>query len=118
MSTSQKVFTGTGKDGFITIYKDRHGRPLARKPGGGLTKPKTNIITNVFDDLDEINITFIFKNSLKDTKKTEVTTIGTKLKDLHFYNPEKRHYISIDDEIELSITKEQVITDDCVIISR
>lgn len=118
MPTSQKVFTGTGTDGFITIYKDRHGNPLARKPGGGLTRPKTNIIKNVFDDLDEIKITFIIQNGLKDTKKTEVTTIGTKLKDLHFYNPDRRHYLSIDEEIELSITKEQVMTDDCVIMSR
>jgi hypothetical protein len=118
MPTSQKVFTGTGKDGYVTIYKDRHGRPLAKKPGGGLKIPKTNVITNIFDDFDEINITFLIENGEKYVKKTEITIIGKKLKELHFYNPDRRHYMFIDDEIELLITKEQVLLDDCVIISR
>lgn len=118
MPTSQKVFTGTGKDGYVTIYKNRHGQPLASKPGGRLTIPKTKIITNVFDDFDEISITFIIEKGEKKYEKKEVTTIGKKLKELHFYNPERRHYMYIDEDIELSITKEQVIIDDCVIISR
>ncbi len=118
MPTSQKIFTGTGKDGYVTMYKDRHGRPLASKPGGGLMIPKTKIITNIFDDFDEIIITFFIVNGEKYLKKTEITKIGKKLKDLNFYNPDRRHYMYINNEIELLITKEQVMLDDCIIISK
>ena len=118
MPTSRKIFTGTGRDGYVTIYKNRYGQPLARKAGGGLMIPHTEIFTNIFEDLGEININFVIVNDDKEVKKIEVVTMGTKLKELRSYNPERRHYIYVEEGIELLITKEQVLLNDCIIVSR
>ena len=83
MPTGKKVFTGTGTGGYVTFYKDRYRTPLARQPGGSFMFPKTKFETNVFDDLDEITITFLMDHHNKITKKIEVAQFGTKLKDLH-----------------------------------
>ncbi len=118
MPTGKRVFTGTRTDGHVTFYKDRHGSPLARKPGGRLTYPKTQIIKNVFDDMDEILVTFIIERHGKFYKKQEVTTIGTKVKDLKLYDPTKRHYIHMGNNVDLLLTGHQVLVDETMLFVR
>tara|TARA_B110001450_G_C17460967_1_gene416201 strand:- start:244 stop:603 length:360 start_codon:yes stop_codon:yes gene_type:complete len=118
MAKRTKTFTGTGTSGFVTHYKTMNGTPLARKPGGSFTVPKTKLETNIFDDFDHIRVIFKFDDNGKIREKIEVTMFGTKLKDMNFYNPSKRFSLIIDEDIFVSITKEQVFTEDSVLYSK
>ena len=91
---------------------------MARKPGGSFMRPKTKFQTNIFDEMDEITITFLIEKNGNVLEKKEVVSLGTKLKDLKLYHPESRHYLYIDEEVEVMITKEQVFTDDSTVISK
>lgn len=114
MPTKKKVFTGTGQDGYVTLYKDRHGTPLVQKPGGKLMVAPVKLITNVFDDFDELNIRFVIQKNNSVKEKMEICSFGSKLKDLKSYNSDKKHYLVIEDVV-LKITKEQVFTEDSII---
>lgn len=118
MPTYKKSFTGSGTTGFIKTYKDRHGNPLVSAPGGVLIHPKTNLKKNIFEGIDSDIITVKFLTETKNgfyIKKQDVE-IGTKLKELEYYNPEKRHYILLNEDIRILITKEQVLTGDISIV--